>query len=724
MINPDDLHTQWVEVGEHDHVSSLVSRLDWLDRNQRRHAVIVVARGDGTFVTFTYADLTRTIIETEGAVLEGSMADALSMIPHVTSPSVDAATADMDEARDLRRFAPARRLVVTSQGSPAGVLIEKRRSDPPLPVAVEEVEGGLFAPAERAARRLAAPPRAARRPPTEGADAVGEAPEPEGQRWLGARVESGQEHRTRSFRSGESNTISVTIGPPDPEWIRGEDPLRHTVPEGEIHALDVLLWAPGLVDTPQRATLELPPTGPAVHPVRFDVIIPEGIERVEFMVEVHHNSRLVQEATLEGTVFDGPDHLTPGEGRISLTLSAGTDLDFDFARPFDALIVTRGEDVLIKVGDEIEQLSLRGVADSMEVISRSLIESARHEARTGVGLSTGSASQLRRIAYHGYLVFTELVKGGGAGLTDARTVEVISRDSGDFFPIELVYDRGTTANDPELCPNWKEAFEGGEPCQNCPAWGSNSGYICPLGFWGLSKEIVRRIVSRLTDDELQHVRTSSPTRERNHLPDITGALVAASRLVDAVCDGGQVDATIEVARSLFADGVVTASTWDEWVAAVETHRPPLLLALPHTHFDESIEVEVLQIGEDSNLDPASVRLEHVQVPVGATGPVLLLLGCGTDAPRTGFLGFVPRFLDNHASVVVGTISKVLGRHAGPVARQFLEEAVAARGSERPVGEVIRRLRGAMLSQGVVMGLSLTVYGDADWRMANGEDLVA
>jgi hypothetical protein len=134
-------------------------------------------------------------------------------------------------------------------------------------------------------------------------------------------------------------------------------------------------------------------------------------------------------------------------------------------------------------------------------------------------------------------------------------------------------------------------------------------------------------------------------------------------------------------------------------------------------------VEVLQIGEDSNLDPASVRLEHVQAP-GDPGPVLLLLGCGTDAPRTGFLGFVPRFLDNHASVVVGTISKVLGRHAGPVARQFLAETVAARGSERPVGEVIRRLRGAMLGQGVVMGLSLTVYGDADWRIANDDDLVA
>jgi hypothetical protein len=96
---------------------------------------------------------------------------------------------------------------------------------------------------------------------------------------------------------------------------------------------------------------------------------------------------------------------------------------------------------------------------------------------------------------------------------------------------------------------------------------------------------------------------------------------------------------------------------------------------------------------------------------------VLLFGCTTSSPEIGYLGFVPAFLGKHAAVVVGTVAKVLGRQTGPVAQQFLREAVAGQGKDVPLGEVMRRTRGSMLLAGNVMGLTLTAYGNSDWLLA-------
>jgi hypothetical protein len=139
--------------------------------------------------------------------------------------------------------------------------------------------------------------------------------------------------------------------------------------------------------------------------------------------------------------------------------------------------------------------------------------------------------------------------------------------------------------------------------------------------------------------------------------------------------------------------------------------------MSHTEIDEEVEAEVLQIGASSNLRSQTVRDEHVQLPVGEIGPVVLLFGCTTSSPEIGYLGFVPAFLGKHAAVVVGTVAKVLGRQTGPVAQQFLREAVAGQGKDVPLGEVMRRTRGSMLLAGNVMGLTLTAYGNSDWLLA-------
>jgi hypothetical protein len=65
--------------------------------------------------------------------------------------------------------------------------------------------------------------------------------------------------------------------------------------------------------------------------------------------------------------------------------------------------------------------------------------------------------------------------------------------------------------------------------------------------------------------------------------------------------------------------------------------------------------------------------------------------------------------------VLATLTKVLGRHAGPVAARIVAAlAESSRGREVTFGEVLRDVRRSLLAEGVLTVLAVTAYGDADW----------
>jgi hypothetical protein len=95
---------------------------------------------------------------------------------------------------------------------------------------------------------------------------------------------------------------------------------------------------------------------------------------------------------------------------------------------------------------------------------------------------------------------------------------------------------------------------------------------------------------------------------------------------------------------------------------------------------------------------------------------VILLGCNTDNRGLPHENFVPRLADLGAAVVVTSISKVLGRHAAPLAALFLKTLAAApRNGTESFGNVMLRVRRESLLAGPVV-LVLKSYGDADWRL--------
>ncbi len=677
----------------------LLGWLAQLDPLERRMAVIVVDTGD-TFHTFTYADLVDEFQRRgDDSLLGASLLDLLPQVGAVETPTADIAGEGFDAPRYVQRTAPRQRVVIVDAGEPTGVLADVRMGRG-VHTDIPGIES--FAPREAASPPPAEPDEEADRADAD--EAV--------DRWLSVAIEAAGERRTKSFQAGERHVISVGIAPADPALIQSDQAFPDAeLASGETHELDVVLWGSGVADEPLSGKLLLPPSGASPKPCRFTVLIPAAAHTVELAIAVLYRCRVLESATLRGVVTDGPDALAPDGATIELRRSPAAGGDLASMRPFAATIITNRDEVLIEVCGGSRRLILSGLDAAKETIQRRLFDAAAGQARDEGGLdSEALLSLLRVLAYHGHAIYQELVRGDTAALADAGTIEVVSRSPVDFLPIELVYDRGAPRRDAELCPGFAQATA--TECPDCRAHGDGSGYVCPLGFWGLTKEIGRRISAEVEPDELR--RLPGPTPGVPTLPKLGGVLVAASDRVDL---GGspEVEATVATAAELFPDAHFEAHTWPDWVEVVERNAPGLLLAMPHTDHDRDFDVDVLQIGADSNLSPLEVSRDYVGSHEGS-GPLLLLLGCTTATPEIGYLGFVPKFAASNAAIVVGTIAKILGRYTGPVARALLRQFVAAQGSDAPISEIMRRVRLDSLREGNTVGLTLVAYGDADWKL--------
>jgi hypothetical protein len=674
-----------------------------IDETARRGSVVVISMGDGTFETFTYLDLFQHLADDE-SIAQLPFMELLGRVGAVASDTAPRIGISLGDAHDLRIVAPGDRLVVLEDATPVGVLI-----DPPMGgggEGVQRLEERIFEPqAAMANGDDAEPPEDADHAP----------------RFLSAKVHADGEQRKRAFKAGAVNELSVFIAPADRDYIQSDEEFTHEVAEGEVHTLDVFVWAPGLIDPPLRGQFDAPHAGSSVEPASFEVPVPAALERVEINIEVLYRGRMLQGATLTGITFAGTDADAPADGAIKFQRTARSGLDPAATRPFDATVIVSDETVLIALGGSPVELNLSGIKKAADKIAGRLYTSAvqgAYEAQDGV---PGAAvrSLLTFLAYQGHAIHEALI-GAKPELAAARTIEVTLRDAGVFFPIEFVYERGTPGPNPALCPNWGDAFQAGETeCPGCPAAGDDAPYVCPLGFWALSREIARRIDPIVSDDVARSAVASNPSVSNPRLARLVDAVIGASTKVDAADEPtSQIGETVNVAVELLGvDNVQRVEDWPGWVTAVQERGPSLLLAMSHTEMDDEIGAEVLQIGASSNLRSLSIGGQHVQLPVGTVGPIVLLLGCTTSNQEIGYLGFVPAFLNHHAAVVVGTVAKVLGRQTGPVARQFLRAAFLAQGKDVTLGEVMRRTRGEMLLANNAMGMTLTAYGNSDWLLA-------
>lgn len=552
--------------------------------------------------------------------------------------------------------------------------------------------------------------------------------------------------RRNTFLTGADNVIRCWIGLPEPEHATvAETPIpRVEIPPTGLPLTAELCWG----DQSDHQPLLLPADRTArTRDCDLHLHVPEGEHYISAEIMFRYKGRAFEVVHVEAFALPpGEEEQPHHEVKVRVQVSQRQIIELPERSDYNATIIW-GEDssrtarqpqavalpsLRVFGGQGGRRYELQDAATALDWLNQTLFVTekslVRRRAAVGVGdteplLDADDAevlTLLRDMARHGAVLYNSL---RAQGFEDpGERIQLLNREPRAYVPLEFVYDRGYPADDARLCDGWKEALLSDElTCPVCSQvqladdqrdWVPT---ICPLGFWSLQK-IIERLDPESEVDETGTVNTSVPRPDRRNLPVMDTTLFASSHRVPE----NERQATWQALQQCFPDPI-PAEDWLEWKKAVKDKHPPLLLVLPH--HDAQAALDYLEIG-DQTLPPQMGRLSrgqltdlYVNPDRIEPGPIVLLLGCQTGAQtEVGYVRLARRFQQLHISIVLGTLAKILGRHAAPVARELVSQLVAVEDPNVDFGTIMRRVRRRMLANGYLMALCLVALGDAEWRL--------
>ena len=539
--------------------------------------------------------------------------------------------------------------------------------------------------------------------------------------------------RLRSFRAAAHHRILVRIGSPDAEWLATSTghffPLASLPQEQDEWELRIVLSVAQSPDAPQLSRVILPRFGNSTE-AEFFLFVPDGWTRVDARITVLHENRVIQTATINASVTGAAEEtgkmlLIPEPEVVARASFDNLGLRQRFRT---ALVLNHSNDGVAGVmgvsDDKVARFTpgpsmlneLSNIDSLLDDVARNPIDFMGDlKAKPVVDL-------LRKLARHGSLLYDHIVKDGGLddiGLDDDGPLQVISAVADARLPIELVYSRKAPKTTARLCPRAAASLRKGKCDAACSKPGVEANFVCPLAFWGVQRVIERhahnpKLAKVLAGSAFAVL--SEPTESRNSLDLRKGGLVAGSQRVEKAVAGG-LGEICELIGKFTGSTLQPVSTWSKWAASVRKSGPPLLVLIVHT--EESPEDETIprmEIGKAQWLPSADINEEHV-VKKDSPPPLVLLLGCETGVPEKQFADFVNRIRNCGAAIIVATGAKIHSVHAVPVAREFVDRIQKVDDADATFGEIMRAVRREMLADGMPMVLTLTAFGDADWRLA-------
>lgn len=536
----------------------------------------------------------------------------------------------------------------------------------------------------------------------------------------------------------------VFIGARDLKWLAVPEPLKVPEPvDNNPILLDVMFWEPHASPQPQIAQLTLLPqgnTGIAEFPFRTT----ENQSIFSARIAVYHRNRNLQTGLLKGNVGNEPAQLTftldaaPTPKFVGLADRSGVGASIILNEDPDgngqAFTYCNGQASVTKVvdvdptqGDDLDKLT-KALGSAITRITKN------PDDYTDLS-KEGSRTLLLNLALRGSGLLKTLRKHTLMADQFDRVdyIQIVSAHVGSFFPIEYLYDGEAPENEAGICSGApaEQAEISSDPQAASTALDSGTccgAYdksprrtICPLRFWSLNKVIERHAhLAEHTKLGAQFQLRSASVSARNRLLDpLSGGVLAASAVADAAVKDTVTNLIVQLNRALRKE-VVPATNWASWARGISETHPSLLVLLPHHGQEDGF--DSLEIGGDVRLSE-QIRPEHVRALQDPnTRPIVLLIGCDTNASKISLENFVATFQDLGAVIIVSTIATILGRQAGPAAAAIVEEIKKQEGNiNATFGDVMLKVRRRLLAAGTPMVLGLTSYGDADWRIGRSPD---
>ncbi len=579
------------------------------------------------------------------------------------------------------------------------------------------------------------------RPGTRGAPAPAPAAAEAEARRVHARILQGGQVR-QTFVAGVDNTIRCWIGLPEAGSTSTAEPIPHTpIPAAGLPLTVQLCWRDGDgQDHHDACELVLPAERTArTRDCDLRLHVPDGERYVRAEIVFLFGGRIFEAVLLEAFAL-APDEPQEPTHQIRLRVQASRRqvIELPDSPPVDTVVLSdpppppdgataAAAPTLRRFGGAAPgHFDLRRASTAIAWLNETLHVTqtvivrkqaappgaARRPADEFDESDAIAREMLRDMARHGTLLYKEL-RDQGFGDPGGR-IQILGDAADDHVPLEFVYDRGYPSSKAQWCTEGLQALKAGaDGCPVCRFPGveddsGSVGVLCPYGFWSLRKVIER--VTPMADGE-----GSDPGAGRRLLPAMTSVAFASSHNVPEA----ERLATRSALEASF-DTVLCADDWQQWRQVVRQH-PTLLLVLPH--HGVQAQLDYLEIG-DARLDEDLGKLSAAQIdarvvnPDGRDpGPVVLLLGCQTaSVTETGYGDLARRIQKQHASIVLGTLAQILGRHAAPIAREFAQALAQVPGPETDFGSVMLQVRRRMLARGCLIAMCLVALGDAQWRL--------
>ena len=558
---------------------------------------------------------------------------------------------------------------------------------------------------------------------------VKQVPQPYEDRRIQARVLDQRGDRQYLLKPRTSYAVDVAIGPLDAKWESADKPfpVEQLPPSDKGHDLTVVFAEPRVSPEPQMGKLFLPPRG-ATMPCRFYFRTDDSSHPIAARITVLHRNRVIQTAMLEAPVFRSR---VPQNANIKVRIEARVlpnigDLrgrqDFDTALVLNHASDGQAYGTAIS-GEEAVMFTLddTGLKQTIQMLNDQLTDLAEDPDSYSKDIADDANTKLlRTLAIQGRQLYKNLFvyRPENAWLVskDKKRIQIISTRRESNLPLEFLYDYEAPKDNAKLCPYAKKSLPKGECDKACGGPKKKQNIVCPLGFWGLN-----RVIERHAYDGARNLRgnvyalQAAPTTQRKPLQVLDSALFAASGEVDKAKKG-----TINALEKLLKQKAKQAnyvSKWSQWVKQVKSSSPTLLLLLSHTE-DDALQgnMPALEIAQLPRLRVVDIDEKHVRKPRSKATPVVMLIGCKTNAPDNPLHNCVLAF-STYSAIVLSTGATILALQAGQVAAEMVRAlASLPKNKDASLGEVMLDLRRKLLAKGLPMVLTLSAYGDADWKL--------
>lgn len=536
-----------------------------------------------------------------------------------------------------------------------------------------------------------------------------------------------QGEKVRQFVASLEHRIEFFIGAKGDQLQGPCFPDEFLLYEASGHLLTVTLTAPGILEQPVLQTVFLPRQGESSH-CYFDVTPRAQSKMFDARMNIAYRNRSLQTLRLRGSIVSSV--YEEGES-LTLNPEMATQIGWgglEGQQAYDAtLTINRlgGEKIgTLQAGYQVLGFSIEGLEDATTKIE-SRLDASQWDAPGMQGLAGKECRELLQfLAFHGSGLWSTVeryAKPNPAGallldrLRNAKVVQVLSANLGARLPIEFFYSGIRPSSKSIICPFHEQRVDS-QNCSQCQY--QDRDHFCPAGLWSLHRSIEwhqfdesNQRLGQFAPRQFALEEAAMDNEHRARLRPLTDVVMAYSQKTTRV-DPDCVDQLIVRIENLDVS-VHVAAHWDEVDDKLAEFSPGLLLLLPHV-MNGNLDQLCLEIG-GALRDESDIEQMNLATPKGQPGPIVLLLGCNTDNAGLPYNSFPVRFSEQ-ASIVVSTISYLLGRHAAPLAGEIVAALVEGqRQGDCRFSEAMQSMRRKALREDVPpVALALKCFGDARW----------